>query len=199
MHWAYSGLGAYASALEGGIHPKHRLMNYHKFFSDAVNPNDTVLDVGSGNGLVARDLAKIAKEVVGIDINNENIRTALSYCKGIQNVIFIHGDAINYEFRKSFDKIVLSNILEHINDRIVFLNKMKQLAPILLIRVPALNRDWITPYRKELGLEYRLDKTHHIEYTSEALQEELAKASLEIEHSSIQFGEIWVRVKAKSA
>jgi len=32
LNWAYAGLGVYASQLEGGVHPKHRLMGYHRFF-----------------------------------------------------------------------------------------------------------------------------------------------------------------------
>jgi len=53
--------------------------------------------------------------------------------------------------------------LEHIENRIEFLNKIKNLAPKILIRVPMINRDWITLYKKELGMEWRLDKTHYID------------------------------------
>ena len=38
-----------------------------------------------------------------------------------------------------------------------------------------INRDWITLYKKELGIEWRLDKTHYIEYTLESFKEELEK------------------------
>jgi hypothetical protein len=71
------------------------------------------------------------------------------------------------------------------------LRKVKKLAPRILIRVPMINRDWITLYKKELGLEYRLDKTHFIEYTLESFKKELEQASLKIDKFSIQFGEIW--------
>jgi len=69
----------------------------------------------------------------------------------------------------------LSNILEHIENRVKFLNKIKNLAPKILIRVPMINRDWITLYKKELGVEWRLDKTHYIEYTLESFEKELEK------------------------
>lgn len=54
-----------------------------------------------------------------------------------------------------------------------------------------INRDWIILYKKELGIEWRLDKTHYIEYTLESFKEELEKAGLNLEKYSIQFGEIW--------
>jgi len=51
--------------------------------------------------------------------------------------------------------------------------------------------NWITLYKKELGVEWRLDKTHYIEYTLESFKKELEKAELNLEKYSIQFGEIW--------
>lgn len=35
------------------------------------------------------------------------------------------------------------------------------------------NRNWITPYKKEMGVEWRLDETHQIEYTKESFYEEM--------------------------
>ena len=61
---------------ENGLHPKHRLMNYHHFFVDNINERDKVLDIGCGNGALTLDLAKKAKTVVGIDLNEDNITIA---------------------------------------------------------------------------------------------------------------------------
>jgi len=47
---------------------------------------------------------------------------------------------------------------------------------------------------KELGLDYRLDKTHYIEYTYDTFLEEIESAGLKILSYSIQFGEIWARI-----
>jgi hypothetical protein len=57
-----------------------------------------------------------------------------------------------------------------------------------------INRDWIVLYKKELGLAYMSDPTHHIEYTLETFIEELHKADLELKNYSIQFGEIWANI-----
>jgi len=178
-----------------GIHPKHRLMNYHAFFIDNIGADDVVLDIGCGNGFLTRDLAEKAKSVTGIEINKNNIELARKEFNR-DNIKYICGDACQYDFGEKFDVIVLSNLLEHVEDRIAFLLKVRDLAPRLLIRVPTINRDWLTYYKKEMGIEYRLDPTHRIEYTMESLQEELEKAGLSIEKASIQFGEIWAVVRA---
>lgn len=173
-----------------GLHPKHRIMNYHQFFVDKVAENDTVLDIGCGNGALTYDVAQKAKKVVGIDLNEQNITSARNKFPR-ENIEYIHGDALTDLPNEKFDVIILSNVLEHIDKRVEFLTSLKKLAPIFLIRVPMLNRSWIDVYKKELGLEYRLDKTHFIEYTFEGFKEELNRTGLKVFDHSIQFGEIW--------
>ena len=178
---------------EDGLHPKHRIMNYHKFFVNNVSENDTVLDIGCGNGALTYDVAKKAKRVVGIDLNEKNISIAKrKYSR--ENMEYICGDALTDLPNERFDVIILSNVLEHIDKRVEFLRSAKNLASKFLIRVPMLNRSWIDVYKQELGLEYRLDKTHFIEYTFEGFKEELDTAELSVLDYSIQFGEIWAVV-----
>ena len=53
------------------------------------------------------------------------------------------------------------------------------------------DRDWLPLYKKELGIDWRLDKTHFIEYTESLFKEEIIDAGYQIDSLSIQFGEIW--------
>jgi len=55
-----------------------------------------------------------------------------------------------------------------------------------------IDRDWITLYKKEQKVEWRLDKGHYTEYTLRDFKEELREANLKIDNFSIKFGEIWV-------
>lgn len=110
------------------------------------------------------------------------------------NIEYIIGDVIEDLPDQKFDVIILSNVLEHIENRTEFLRRIKNLASKILIRVPMLNRDWITLYKKELGIEWRLDRTHYVEYTLASFKKELKKAELSLENYSIQFGEIWAVV-----
>lgn len=189
--FTYSFAGYFSQKVEkDGLHPKHRIMNYHKFFVDNVGENDAVLDIGCGNGALSYDVARKAKRVVGIDLNKRNIEIARSrFCR--ENLEFIYGDALTSLPDEKFNVIILSNVLEHIEKRVEFLIALQRRAPKFLIRVPMLNRSWIDLYKKELGLEYRLSPTHFIEYTLETFSEEMSQAKLKVLNYSIQFGEIW--------
>jgi len=193
-NFSYKLATKFAIKTEDGLHPKHRLMNYHQFFVDNVNSEDKVLDIGCGNGALTFEIAKKAKKVVGIDLDKKNIKIAKKEYWA-PNIKYLVGDATKDLPNQKFDVIILSNVLEHIESRVEFLQKIKNLAPKILIRVPMINRDWITLYKKELGVEWRLDKTHYIEYTLESFKEELKKAGLNLEKYSIQFGEIWAVVR----
>ncbi len=175
---------------ESGVHPKHRLMNYHQFFVDHVAPTDRVLDVGCGRGMVANDVAKKAKKVVGIELDPKNVAFAKEHYQR-PNLSYVIGDALKDIPPGEFDVIVLSNVLEHIDQRVSFASSLKNLAPKVLIRVPMITRDWKVLYKKEIGLDYRLDDTHFIEYTEEVFRQEMAQSGLEIETLVIRFGEIW--------
>jgi len=177
-----------------GVHPKHKITNYHQFFIQNIDKDSSVLDIGCGIGALSYDVAKKAKLVIGIDINKRFIEIASQKFKK-DNITYIFDNAITYKFDNSFDYIILSNVLEHIKDRIKFLNKIKKLSRIILLRVPCLNRDWFTLFKKDLGLDYRLDQSHYIEYTVESLTKELNAAGLQLISYSIQFGEIWAIIK----
>lgn len=190
----YSYIGRAAIKAEGGVHPKHRLTGYHNFFLDNISSKNSVLDIGCGKGELAFDVAKKAQRVVGIDFNQKSINSALTHYQ-LPNLRYIAGDATTENFKEKFDVIILSNVLEHIEKRVEFLKAIKRIAPKILIRVPMINRDWLTMYKKELGIEWRADLTHYIEYTVPILEEEVQAAGLRIESYSVQFGELWAVVK----
>lgn len=191
--FAYKLASGFAIRAEGGLHPKHRLMNYHQFFLDHIQSTDRILDIGCGNGALAYDLAGKATQVVGVDLNDKN-RSSWAHRFARENLTYLVADATTFSNEQHFDVVVLSNVLEHIQHRIEFLERIKRLAPKFLIRVPMLDRDWITLYKKELGLESRLDTTHFTEYTLDGFTQELHDAGLTVRSHSIQFGEIWAVV-----
>jgi 2-polyprenyl-3-methyl-5-hydroxy-6-metoxy-1,4-benzoquinol methylase len=177
-----------------GIHPKHELTRYCDFFLDNIQESDSVLDIGCGIGYVANQAARKANKVVGVD-NDEKRLSAAKKMFHKDNLEFILADATKYDFGQKYDAIILSNVLEHIENRVKFLSDIKNLAPKILIRVPMIDRDWLPLYKKKLGLFYFCDKTHFTEYTLDSFKEEMGKAGLKIESYSIQFGEIWAVVK----
>ncbi len=180
----------FAKKVEGGTHPKHRLTNYHQFFLDNISLEDRVLDVGCGKGELAYDVSKKAKEVIGVDFSQSSIDVAIKK-HNASNIKYLVGDVTKDLTDKKFDVIILSNVLEHIENRKEFLTKIKNLAPKILIRVPMINRSWIAMYKKEMGVEWRLDNGHFTEYTLESFKKEINETGLRIEDYKINFGEIW--------
>ncbi len=177
-----------------GLHPKHRLIGYHVFFTSNVSNTDTVLDIGCGNGALAHDVASKAKSVTGIDIEEKNIEKAKRKYN-LPNIRYIAGDATKDLGDEKFDVIILSNVLEHIEYRVEFMKSIKGIAKKYLMRVPMYDRDWIPLYKKELGIEWRLDLTHFTEYTEAQFRKEMSDAGYSVDSLSVQFGEIWSVVR----
>lgn len=198
MHkFSYDYVGPFAIAAEHGLHPKHRLMNYHTFFVDNVSEGDRVLDVGCGNAALLKDIAaKTGAAAIGVDISEDNVRSARELLSDFPKAEIIHSDIRTYNNNIQFDAVILSNVLEH-NDRRVELLKYlsENFNPRrFLIRVPMFEREWLVPYKKELGIESRLDPTHEIEYTEAQFKTELEAAGLAIQKIKFQWGEIYAVV-----
>ncbi|MBI3298632.1 MAG: class I SAM-dependent methyltransferase [Elusimicrobia bacterium] len=193
-NYSYQLVGRLSRRLEpDGLHAKHRLMDYHGFFVSRVGPSDLVLDVGCGNGALTLDLARRCRAAVGVDMNPKSIAEAerRRAAAGLTNASFVVGDAADAPLERAPDCVVLSNVLEHVSARVELLRTLSARSPRLLIRVPLIDREWIALYKREWGIEHRLDPTHEIEYTEDAFRAEVAEAGLRVVSLRIRFGEIW--------
>jgi SAM-dependent methyltransferase len=182
---------------DGGVHAKHRLTAYHDFFVARVAPGERVLDLGCGKGELAYDLAERAGAVVtGVDRNRRSLDFARVRFRH-PRLTFVEGDVSSWRAEDRFDVVVLSNVLEHLDDRPALLRRLVvQAQPRrLLLRVPALDRHWHVPLRQELGLPHFSDPTHEIEYTRAALEDELRSAGLEPVDIAQRWGELWVEAQ----
>jgi SAM-dependent methyltransferase len=195
---AYRGMDRGAIDYDGGVHVKHRLMRYHDFFVERIRPGERVLDVGCGKGELAYDVAeRTGATVVAID----RAAWALAFARSRfahPRVTYVESDALAYEDRDGFDLAILSNVLEHVRDRAELLGSLRERlgARRLLLRVPSIERDWVVPLRRELGLDYFSDPEHELEYTPELLREELRAAGWEMGVPTLAWGEIWVEATA---
>lgn len=198
---AYALSGSIASNLNDGIHPKHRIMKYKEWFLDNIRKKWIVLDVGCNTGMMPEIMSNKADYVYGIEIEEKLILEAK---RQKENIEFIFADATTYDYAplKPIDCVTLSNVLQHIEFRVEFLQKLiNQIKwndkKRLLIRVPMIDREWIAVYKKELGLEYGIDNTHYTEYTYEQLKDVLNQAGIEILSYHVKFGEIYAICEAK--
>lgn len=194
----YQQHGRAAIDAEGGLHPKHRLMRYHDFFCERIAPGSRVIDLGSGVAALACSIAeRCGAAVTGIELSPQTMEKARARVNaaGLGGRITLHaGDITTLRIPVEFDVVVLSNVLEHVTHRPQRLRTWAQwYSPgKFLIRVPALDREWRAPWKKELGVEWRLDDTHETEYTRDQLARELAEAGLAIRELTAVWGEYWV-------
>jgi len=74
-----------------------------------------VLDVGSGTGYLAIEVARRAPtlRVYGIDLGRQMIKIAQRHAKGVPNVAFVFGNAARLPFRDSSIDLVISTGASH--------------------------------------------------------------------------------------
>jgi len=192
-----------AVQINNGIHPKHRIMQYKEWFLDNLNSSDTVLDVGCNTGMMPEFLSYKVSFVYGIEIEQKHIVLAKEYRKKY-NIEYICADATNYDYSNclAIDVVTLSNVLEHIEYRVMFLKKLIQQITWrdsdnkrILIRVPMVDRDWLVLYKQECNVESRLDNTHFVEYTLDQFKSELMQSDINLLSYHIKFGELYAICK----
>lgn len=197
----YPAEGAHSVAYGEGTHTKHRHMRYHDFFVERIGAGERVLDVGCGIGAVAHAIASRAQApVTAVDIDPAKVEQARElYPHPL--VEYALADATHDVPGDGYDVVVLSNVLEHLRDRPQFLERVMAnvSARRALIRVPLFERDWRVPLKRELGVEWRLDPTHEIEYTLDDFRDEMDAAGLRIAEQQLRWGEIWAEVVAVDA
>ena len=183
-----------ALAAGHGEHPKHELTSYHNFFIDNLCNEINILDIGCGYGAVARSVARAHPQshVVGIDNNSNRLNQALQ-SQNPSNLEFKLVNLEEYKPEYKFDAVILSNVLEHLHDRVgslIHIIKVSN-APKFLIRVPLFERHWTIAMRKNLGVNYFQDSDHKIEHSMQEFEGEMNLAGLTITKISTLWGEIW--------
>lgn len=183
-----------------GDHPKHEIIRYENWFANLVTTSDVVLDIGCKYGQMTYALSKKAHFVYGIELEKKGLDVAKSKNNN-ENIEYLLGDATIYDYQqlKPISVVTLSNVLEHIDNRIDFLSKLNnQLnwfsdsSKRILIRVPTIERDWIPLAAKKVGIDSRLDSTHFIEFTALELLMELRDSGINIISMESRFGEFYV-------
>ena len=106
-------------------------------------PPDSVLEIGCATGeLIGAFPACKGGRKVGIDISEENIREAR---QRFPTVTFAHGDFTQYGVR-DFACVILSDVLEHVEDDTGFLRAAASMGRKTLVNLP-LEDNWLNRYR----------------------------------------------------
>jgi len=101
-------------------------------FINLLSENNTVADIACGNGRHLIPLAKKCKKAIALDISNELLEISKKKAleNNLENIIFIHSNAVNIPFENnSFDAILFIASLHNIEgkeDRIKCLTEIKR-------------------------------------------------------------------------
>jgi SAM-dependent methyltransferase len=164
--------------------------NNQAFILDFIKPESTVLDLGCGLGFVSFFISAKAKKVVGIDYNEADIAKAKNLFQR-KNLDYRCENALTYLENRSetFDTLLLSHILEHIEEPHIFLQQFKGFFKYIFIELPDFDKTLNNHYRKDLNMPLIYsDADHVIEFDRADLKDLFEKCGLKILQEEYRFG-----------
>lgn len=165
-----------------------------------IDKDDVVLDLGCKYGEISHFIAEKAKLVIGIDYDKKAIAQANSnYQK--ENLKFVVDEAINYIEKQNhpFDVLILSHILEHLDDPKTFLKEHTQYFSKIYIELPDFDKNLLNHYRRDVGNKLIFTDPDHIsEFDRYELTDLITSCGLEIFQAEYIFGvqKLWCRKKS---
>ncbi|MCD6067373.1 MAG: metW [Bacteroidetes bacterium] len=168
------------------------------FILQQITPQSVVLDLGCNLGEITHFIAEKAAEVTGIDYSEKAIAIARSRYQR-DNLSFVHAEALGFltSNKKKFDTLILSHILEHLDEPETFLMRHKDFFKQIYIELPDFDRYYLNQYRvdQKLKLIYS-DNDHVTEFNRYELMDLLERCGLQVVRSEYIYGlqKVWCRV-----
>ena len=121
-----------------------------------LNNNDDLLDIGCGSGYLLNQA--VCKRGVGVDISDLMVKTARENCKNNGKKFIVQSDAENLPFKnRSFDKIVSTEVIEHILHPMALLEEIERVSrndTIIVITIPnEMCINWIKKILFSFGIQ----------------------------------------------
>jgi len=123
-----------------------------------IKAGQSVLDIGSGPGLLALDMAQLVGSegsIVGIDLAENMLKSSTELCKNLPWVKFESADAMSLPYDdNSFDRLVSTQVYEYVSDL------EGALAEFARVLKPGgygviVDTDWAFPYWNTVDTEIR--------------------------------------------
>ena len=145
-------------------------LKFALFMLSSISHTRSILDLGCGDGsilfaLYKKSFLKQADNVVGVDLSEtriKRVRMALPFVRGITS------NALNVEELpdSSFDFIICSQLIEHVDDKLLLLEIKRLLAKRGLVYISTVVKKSYGVYFYFKEGSFRLDPTHVREYHS---------------------------------
>lgn len=143
-----------------------------------------VLDVGTASGMLARRSANLSLRFFGIETNAEWAKIASPFYEKLWICSF---DEMPIEQLRDYDTIVLADVLEHMANPEIVLNKLVELqstGSIFIISVPNIANIWVRLHLLMGNFNYAergiLDRTHLRFFTRKSLVDLITSVGLDI-------------------
>jgi SAM-dependent methyltransferase len=159
------------------------------FLSSYLERQHNVLDLGCARGEITWIVAEYVEKVVGIDHTKELIEIAIRD-NFRPNITYIVGDALEYlQKEQNFDVLILSHILEHIDNPKKFLLDFNKYFKYIYIEVPDFDRSFLNIYRVDQKRELVWTDLDHVsEFDRQDLKDILNECNLLVISAEYRYG-----------
>lgn len=171
------------------------------FLLDGVPAECSLLDIGCGKGYIMKQLQTKTNNILGVDYNKEDIEYLAQHLPH-PNIKVICDDIFNYMAKLEgvyFDVIILSHVVEHIDEPEPFLARLADKAKTFYIEVPDFESNYQNAYREKLGTDLVYSDADHVsEFRREDMEEMFKKLDLQILRSEFRGSvmKYWLASKA---
>ncbi|MCE4564264.1 glycosyltransferase [Maribellus sp. CM-23] len=155
----------------------------HSLAIDRIEPNKRILDIGGGQGRIAKELKQKGCLVTGID------RCELKYKENYSSFYKRDLDFITFDFEiHQFDYVLLLDIIEHLSNPEFFMDTLREQfllsKPTIIITTPNIaffiTRLQLLFGKFNYGKEGILDKTHKRLFTFKTLRRSLLQCGYQV-------------------
>lgn len=140
--------------------------HYNVWIFSQIQPwlGANVLEVGCGNGNFSELIVRRCRHLVALDLEEQYVQLTKQRLRRYDHAEVLWADATQLNWKRSFDSIVMLDVLEHIEDDVAMLRQLRRnlrTGGCLILKVPALE-SLHSPMDQVIG--------HYRRYRKETLQ-----------------------------
>lgn len=158
-----------------GIEYDLRISNLADFICSKIDTSArTLIDMGAGNGLFLKYFKKQGFHISGMELEHDQVKR-MKKDPQLANENIVQGDILNSKGKESYDVVIASDVIEHIEDdqkAVKHLWSFVKKGGQMIITVPA---------HQYLYYQRDVDWGHHRRYSKQLLLDRLEKVDGEIE------------------